>query len=114
MIPELRDDMTTEPVLFNTLGRKPEPFQPLVPGEARIYTCGPTVYNDVHIGNLRTFAFEDLLRRSLRYLGYKVTQVMNLTDVDDKTIQGAHKAGVSLTEYTEPFIQSFLRDLDIL
>ena len=106
--------MTTELVLFNTLGRKLEPFQPLVPGEARIYTCGPTVYNDVHIGNLRTFAFQDLLRRSLRYLGYKVIQVMNLTDVDDKTIQGAHKAGISLTEYTEPFIRTFLRDLDTL
>ena len=104
----------TDLVLFNTLGRKLEPFQPLVPGEARIYTCGPTVYNEVHIGNLRTFLFEDLLRRSLRYLGYKVTQVMNLTDVDDKTIQGAHKAGVSLAEYTEPFIKTFLRDLDTL
>jgi cysteinyl-tRNA synthetase len=106
--------MTTELVLFNTLGRKLEPFRPLVPGEARIYACGPTVYNDVHIGNLRTFAAQDLLRRSLRYLGYKVTQVMNLTDVDDKTIQGAHKAGVPLTEYTEPFIRTFLRDLDTL
>ena len=106
--------MTTELVLFNTLGRKLEPFQPLVPGEARIYTCGPTVYNDVHIGNLRAFAAQDLLRRSLRYLGYKVTQVMNLTDVDDKTIQGAHKAGVSLAEYTAPFIRTFLRDLDSL
>jgi cysteinyl-tRNA synthetase len=106
--------MTTELVLFNTLGRKLEPFRPLVPGEARIYGCGPTVYNEVHIGNLRTFAAQDLLRRSLRYLGYKVTQVMNLTDVDDKTIQGAHKAGVSLTEYTEPFIRTFLRDLDTL
>ena len=104
----------TEPTLFNTLGRKLEPFRPLVPGEARVYICGPTVYNEVHIGNLRTFLFGDLLRRSLRHLGYKVTQVMNLTDVDDKTILGAHKAGVSLAEYTEPFIRSFLRDLDTL
>jgi cysteinyl-tRNA synthetase len=106
--------MTTELVLFNTLGRKLEVFRPLVSGEVRIYTCGPTVYNEVHIGNLRTFSFGDLLRRSLRYLGYKVTQVMNLTDVDDKTILGAHKAGVSLTEYTEPFIRTFLRDLETL
>ena len=106
--------MTTELVLFNTLGRKLEPFRPLVPGEARIYTCGPTVYNEVHIGNLRTFAFQDLLRRSLRYLGYEVTQVMNLTDVDDKTILGAHQAGVSLAAYTEPFISTFLRDLAAL
>ena len=85
-------------VLFNTLGRKPARFAPLEPGVARLYTCGPTVYNDVHIGNLRTFLFEDLLRRSLRYLGYRVEQVMNVTDVDDKTIQGAHRAGVTLAE----------------
>ena len=108
--------MTTIPdlVLFNTLGRRLEPFRPIVPGEVRIYTCGPTVYNDIHIGNLRTFLVEDLLRRSLRHLGYRVTQVMNLTDVDDKTIQGAHKAGVTLAEYTAPFIETFLRDLDTL
>ena len=104
----------TDLTLFNTLGRKLEPFHPLVPGEARVYICGPTVYNEVHIGNLRTFLFGDLLRRGLRYLGFKVTQVMNLTDVDDKTILGAHKAGVSLPEYTEPFIKTFLRDLDTL
>jgi len=101
-------------VLFNTLGRRLEPFRPVVPGEARVYTCGPTVYNDVHIGNLRTFLFSDLLRRSLRHLGYRVIQVMNLTDVDDKTINGAHKKGVELSEYTEPFVQTFLRDLDTL
>ena len=77
---------TTTPVFHNTLGRRLEPFTPVVPGEARLYTCGPTVYNDVHIGNLRTFLFEDLLRRSLGYLGYRVTQVMNITDIDDKTI----------------------------
>ena len=104
----------SEPVLFNTLGRQLAPLVPLEPGLVRMYTCGPTVYNDVHIGNLRTFLFEDLLRRSLRYLGYRVVQVMNLTDVDDKTIQGAHRAGLSLADYTEPFIQSFQRDLDTL
>jgi cysteinyl-tRNA synthetase len=101
-------------VLFNTLGRKLAPFEPLEPGVAKLYTCGPTVYNDVHIGNLRTFLFEDLLRRSLQYLGYRVVQAMNLTDVDDKTILGAHKAGQTLDEYTAPFIESFLRDLDSL
>jgi cysteinyl-tRNA synthetase len=106
--------MSPDLVLFNTLGRKLEPFQPLVPGEVRIYTCGPTVYNDIHIGNLRTFLFQDLLRRALRHLGYRVNQVMNLTDVDDKTILGAHKAGVTLPEYTEPFVQTFLRDLGVL
>ncbi|HEX7183334.1 MAG TPA: cysteine--tRNA ligase [Thermoanaerobaculia bacterium] len=99
---------------FNTLGRKLVPFEPVEPGVARVYTCGPTVYNEVHIGNLRTFLFEDLLRRTLKYLGYRVIQVTNLTDVDDKTILGAHKAGISLAEYTEPFIESFLRDLDTL
>jgi len=101
-------------VLFNTLGRQLTRFEPIEPGVATMYTCGPTVYNDVHIGNLRTFMFEDLLRRSLRYLGYRVVQVMNVTDVDDKTIRGAHQAGISLDEYTAPFIESFLRDLDIL
>ncbi len=103
-----------ELVFYNTLGRRLTPFQPIVPGEARVYACGPTVYNDVHIGNLRTFLFEDLLRRTLHYLGYRVVQVMNLTDVDDKTILGAHKAGLSLEDYTAPFIESFLRDLDLL
>ncbi|HYG65123.1 MAG TPA: cysteine--tRNA ligase [Thermoanaerobaculia bacterium] len=103
-----------ELALYNTLGRKLSPFAPLVPREARMYVCGPTVYNEVHIGNLRTFLVGDLLRRTLAYLGYRVTQVMNLTDVDDKTIRGAAAAGVSLSEYTAPFVQTFLRDLDTL
>ncbi|HVT19054.1 MAG TPA: cysteine--tRNA ligase [Thermoanaerobaculia bacterium] len=102
----------SELVLFNTLGRRLTPFAPLVPGQVRIYGCGPTVYGDVHIGNLRAFLFQDLLRRALRHLGFAVTQVMNITDVDDKTIQGAHAAGVSLAGYTEPFIRSFLAELD--
>jgi cysteinyl-tRNA synthetase len=101
-------------VLFNTLGRQRTRFEPIVPGEARLYSCGPTVYNEVHIGNLRTFLVQDLLRRTLRHFGYRVIHVMNLTDVDDKTIRGAQAAGVSLDEYTEPFIRSFLRDLDAL
>src|SRR5262245_51200513 len=103
-----------QPVFWNTLGRRLTPLEPLDPPRVRLYTCGPTVYNDVHIGNLRTFLFEDLLRRSLRYLGYDVTQVMNITDVDDKTILGAHRGGVSLAEYTAPFVESFLADLDRL
>jgi len=106
--------MPHELLLFNTLGRRLEPLRPIVPDEVRIYTCGPTVYNEIHIGNLRTFLFQDLLRRSLRYLGYRVAQVMNLTDVEDKTIEGAQKAGVSLAAYTEPFVKTFLRDLDAL
>ncbi|HUO86742.1 MAG TPA: cysteine--tRNA ligase, partial [Thermoanaerobaculia bacterium] len=99
---------------FNTLGRELVDFAPLVAGEARLYTCGPTVYGHVHIGNLRTFLFEDVLRRALAYLGHRVSQVMNLTDVDDKTIAGANAAGVSLDEFTAPFIESFFADLDTL
>jgi len=103
-----------EIVFYNTLGRAREPLAPLVAGEVRMYTCGPTVYNHVHIGNLRTFLFEDVLRRALRWLGFAVHQVMNLTDVDDKTIAGAEKAGVSLDDYTAPFVDSFFADLDAL
>ncbi|RMH15345.1 MAG: cysteine--tRNA ligase [Acidobacteria bacterium] len=99
---------------FNTLGRRLEPFRPLEEGLVRMYTCGPTVYDHAHIGNLRAFVFEDLLRRSLRFLGYRVVQVMNLTDVDDKTIRGALERGVSLDEYTRTYIDSFFADLDAL
>ena len=99
---------------FNTLGRHLEPFAPIVAGEVKLYTCGPTVYNHVHIGNLRTFLFEDLLRRSLEHFGYRVLHVMNLTDVDDKTIRGALERGVSLAAYTAPYIESFFADLDAL
>ncbi len=102
------------PVFYNTLGRQREPLNPLSPGEVRLYTCGPTVYDHVHIGNLRTFLFEDVLRRSLRFFGYRVVQAMNLTDVDDKTIDGARRAGVALTPYTAPFVESFFADLDSL
>jgi cysteinyl-tRNA synthetase len=99
---------------FNTLGRRLERFETLVPGEVGLYTCGPTVYNHVHIGNLRTFLFEDLLKRALVFLGYRVRHVMNLTDVDDKTIRGAGEQGVALDEFTEPYIRSFFDDLRAL
>lgn len=99
---------------FNSLGRRSEVFSPIEAGKVHLYTCGPTVYNHVHIGNLRTFLFEDVLRRSLIYLGYEVVHVMNLTDVDDKTIRGAMERGVELDDYTEEFIQSFFDDLDAL
>jgi len=99
---------------YNTLGRHLEPFQPGEAGKVGLYTCGPTVYNHVHIGNLRTFLFEDVLRRALGFLGYEVHQVMNLTDVDDKTIRGANEAGVELDEFTAPYIDSFFADLDTL
>ncbi|MCB1036381.1 MAG: class I tRNA ligase family protein, partial [Acidobacteria bacterium] len=102
------------PTFYNSEGRKLVPFEALEPGRVRLYTCGPTVYNHAHIGNLRTFLFEDVLRRSLEYLGYEVHQVMNLTDVDDKTIQSAQAAGVELDAYTAPFIDSFFEALDTL
>jgi len=102
------------PVFYNTLGRRLSQLETEVPGEVRMYTCGPTVYDTAHIGNLRTFLFEDVLRRSLHFLGWRVEQVMNLTDVDDKTIEGAAGAGIPLTEFTQPFIDAFFLDLDRL
>ena len=73
---------------FNTLGRRVQEFEPIDSSNVRMYTCGPTVYNFAHIGNFRAYLFEDILKRTLEYHGSKVTQVMNLTDVDDKTIRG--------------------------
>jgi cysteinyl-tRNA synthetase len=100
--------------LYNTLTRAKEAFQPSHPGEVRMYTCGPTVYDYAHIGNFRTFVFEDLLRRYLLYKGYRVIQVMNLTDVDDKTIRGARQAKQSLPEYVQFYIDAFFEDLRTL
>ena len=86
---------------YNSLARRVEPFEPLVPGKAGLYTCGPTVYNFAHIGNFRAYVFEDVLHRTLEYAGYALTHVMNLTDVDDKTIRGSRAAGVPLRDYTQ-------------
>jgi cysteinyl-tRNA synthetase len=97
--------------LHNTLGRRLSELTPLEPGHVRLYTCGPTVYNVIHIGNLRTFVFEDVLCRHLLAKGYRVTQIMNLTDVDDKTIGGAQKEGVSLAEFTSKYEEAFFRDI---
>ncbi len=99
---------------YNTPSRRVEDFTPLEPGRVRMYTCGPTVYDFAHVGNFRTYTFEDLLRRWLKWKGYVVEQVMNLTDVDDKTIRGAREAGVTLDEYTAPYIQAFFDDVDAL
>jgi cysteinyl-tRNA synthetase len=99
---------------FNTLGRRVEELKPLEPGHVRLYTCGPTVYNVAHIGNLRTFLWEDVLRRHLKSRGLRVTQIMNLTDIDDKTIEGAAKAGQSLAEFTGRYSGLFFRDLERL
>jgi cysteinyl-tRNA synthetase len=99
---------------MNTMTRALEEFRPLAPGRVGLYTCGPTVYDRVHIGNLRTFVWEDLLCRFLRASGYAVTQVMNLTDIDDKTIRGAVAAGVPLREFTERHVATFFEDLGTL
>jgi len=100
--------------LFNTLGRQVGDLRPIEPGHVRMYTCGPTIYNVAHIGNLRTFLFEDVLRRSLKLAGLRVTQIMNLTDVDDKTIRGAAEEKLSLGDFTEKYATEFFRDLSTL
>src|SRR6185295_2668333 len=95
---------------LNTLSGKKEQFVPLHPGEVRIYTCGPTVYDFAHVGNFRTFVFQDILRRFLTSRGFKIKQVMNLTDVDDRIIAKAAAAHVGIREYTDKYIEAFLAD----
>lgn len=101
-------------VFYNTLTRKAEPFKPITPKQVKLYTCGPTVYNVAHIGNFRTFVFEDLLRRYLEFRGFAVTHVMNITDVDDKTIRDSLAEGKSLNAFTAFYQQAFFEDLDTL
>ena len=108
------DISTISPKFFNTEKRQKEELKTLKPNEVTIYTCGPTVYNYAHIGNYRTYIFEDLLRRALKFFGWKVTQAMNLTDVDDKTIKGAIRDKVTLDEFTKPFKEAFFKDLTTL
>ena len=96
--------------LYNTLSRRVEPFAPADGATVRVYTCGPTVYNPAHIGNFRTFVFEDLLRRTIRLRGWRVFQVMNLTDLDDKIIKKAAEQGITIREVTEPVTELFHRD----
>ncbi len=103
-----------EILLHNTLTGRKDPFTTLHPGEVRMYTCGPTVYDYAHIGNYRTFVFQDILRRFLLSRSFRVIQVMNLTDVDDRIIQNAAAAGVGIREYTEKYIQAFLEDMRAL
>jgi cysteinyl-tRNA synthetase len=98
----------------NTLSGRVEDFQPLEDRRVRMYTCGPTVYDLPHIGNYRTFVFQDILRRFLKYRDYEVFQVMNLTDVDDRTIANSLAAGKNLREYTEPYVQGFEIDRQLL
>src|SRR5256714_6300399 len=101
---------------FNTYSRQIEQFEPRDPVDRTvgIYTCGPTVYSRAHIGNFRAYIFEDLLQRHLELRGYKVHRVMNVTDVDDKTIRGAREAGVPLTEFTAQFKEAFFEDVETL
>ena len=100
--------------LYDTLLREEVSILPSDGKTIRLYTCGPTIYDFAHIGNFRTFLFEDLLRRTLKLFGFSVYQVMNLTDVDDKTIRGSIQKGISLKEYTEKFKKAFFEDLDAL
>jgi len=111
--PTLSDGASTSAAAIrfhNTMSGETEPFVPLTPGEVRVYTCGPTVYDFAHVGNFRTFVFQDILRRYLKSRGFRLLQVMNLTDVDDRIIQKAAAAGVSIREYTDKYIQAFLDD----
>jgi cysteinyl-tRNA synthetase len=103
-----------EILLQNTLSNRKEPLAPLHPGEVRMYTCGPTVYDFAHIGNFRTFVFQDVLRRFLLARGYRLNHVMNLTDVDDRIIQNAAAAHVTIREYTEKYANAFLEDMAAL
>ena len=99
---------------FNTLTRRLEEFRPIEDGKVRMYLCGPTVWNFAHIGNFRTFVFGDVLRRYLKYKGYEVTHVFNLTDIDDRIINEAAKRGITIDEFTAPYITYFWEDFEAL
>ena len=100
--------------LFNTLTRQKEAFKPIGEGKVLMYMCGPTVYDYAHIGNFRAFVFEDLLKRWLKYRGFEVTHVMNLTDVDDKTIRGSQKQQTPLRQFTDFYAKAFFEDVAVL
>ena len=100
--------------LFNTLSRSREPFEPLVPGKVSMYSCGPTAHARMHLGECRRFVFADLLCRYLELRGYDVTHIMNITDLDDKTINGSEKAMLALSDFTRQHINTVMQDLSIL
>ena len=100
--------------VFNSLTRRVEELKPLADNTVRLYTCGQTVYNFAHIGNFRAYAFEDILRRVIQFNGMKIRQVMNLTDVDDKTIRNANQQGKALDNYTRTYKDAFFADLKAL
>ena len=99
---------------FNTYSREIEDFAPIAPPLVKMYTCGPTVYNHAHIGNFGAYVFEDLLQRHLEFRGFQVHRVMNLTDVDDKTIRNSRAAGEPLDQFTRKFKDAFFEDLRTL
>ena len=99
---------------YNTLSRSKEAFTPIEPGKVGLYTCGPTIYNYAHIGNFRAYMFEDLLKRYLRYRGYDVRHIMNLTDVEDKLIRTCRETGQSLKSITDKYAAAFFEDLATL
>ncbi len=100
--------------LYKTMSRSKEPFEPILPEKVSLYTCGPTAHARMHIGESRRYVFSDLLCRYLKFRGYDVNHIMNITDLDDKTINGSEKAGMDLLEFTEKHIDSFKKDMDIL
>ena len=100
--------------IYNSLSRELEEFKPLNAPHVGLYTCGPTVYNYPHIGNYRAYIFGDILKRTLSYNGFKVKHIMNLTDIDDKTIRDSQKEGKSLKEFTEFYTEEFYKDRDVL
>ncbi len=104
----------SNPRAYNTLTNRIETFKPIHEGKIGLYTCGPTVYDFAHIGNFRSYVFEDLVKRYFIYLGYRVQQVMNITDIDDKTIKKAHERGISLSEVTAEYIAAFFEDIEKL
>jgi len=104
----------TELFLYDTESREKKPIAPLDGQLIRMYTCGPTIYDFAHIGNFRTYVFEDILRRSLKFFGFSVEQAMNITDIDDKTIRGALAKNMALKEYVEPYRKAFFEDLQAL
>ncbi len=108
------DVKKTGQLFYNTVTRKKEEFIPIEKNRVKIYTCGPTLSQPIHIGQCRRFIFSDFLRRYLEFKGFEVTHVMNVTDLDDRTIQGAEKAGKPLKEFTEKYYDEFLEDLDTL
>ena len=100
--------------IFNTLSRSKEPFTPLVPGKVSMYSCGPTAHAAMQLGECRRFVFSDLMSRYLEFRGFEVTHIMNITDLDDKTINGSEAAGMELSEFTGRHIQNFMKDLEFL